>query len=267
MSEIDKKLFVESPDEIAAADAGVYTGVYAGAAFCRQALPARERLEEMICAAAGRGFSFHLVTPPLTEDYFSRARALVEAVAEKAPGAEVIVNDFGMLDMVAKEFPALQPVAGRVLAFQKTDPVVPEILAAAFSGPARSARRDAFSHVSANNPLFAGFLAEKRVSRMEIQNATQGISIKNDKIKYSMHTPYVFVSSTMYCGPAEHYTRPGRVPGIYTCSRHCMSRWYRLLPKGGDHTFFFRGNTIYIRNPAAAPPPGVDRLVEHRLPS
>ncbi|MFC1474526.1 hypothetical protein ACFLQK_00640 [bacterium] len=267
MTKIDKKLFVETPDEIKAAYDGEYTGVYAGTAFCRQALPAREKLEEMIVAAANCGFSFHLVTPPLTEDYFARALELVETVDEKAPGSEVIVNDFGLLNVVAAEFPGLQPVAGRVLAFQKTDPVVPEILEAAFSGAGPAGRRGAFSHVSANNSLFADFLTGKRVSRMEIQNPLQGVSIGKSRIKYTIHSPYVYVSSTMYCGPAEYYTRPGRVPGVYTCLKHCMSRWYRLKPKGGEHTLFFRGNTIYIKNPVGDPPPEADRLVEHRLPS
>jgi len=263
----EKKLFVETPEEVEAADAGEYTGVYAGAAFCRQALPSRERLEETLAAAAGRGFSFHFSTPPLTEDYFGRALALVEMVAEKAPGAEVIVNDFGLLDAVARDFPGLVPVAGRVMAFQKTDPVVPEILEAAFSGASRAGRRAAFSHVSIDNPLFARFLAGKRVSRIEVQNPLQGVSIGTAEFRYSMHTPYVFVSGTMYCGPAEYYTRPGRAPGIYTCSKHCMSGWYRLKPRGGEQIFLFRGNTMYIENPEADPPPGVDRLVVHRRPS
>ena len=207
------------------------------------------------------------MTPPLTEDYFGRTLELLETVDEKAPGSEVIVNDFGLLSMVAAEFPGLQPVAGRVLAFQKTDPVVPEILESAFSAAGPAGRSGAFSHVSVNNILFADFLAGKRVSRLEIQNPLQGISIMKSRIKYTIHSPYVYVSSTMYCGPAEHYTRPGRVTGVYTCSKHCMSRWYRLRPKGGAQTFFFRGNTIYTKNPMGEPPPEADRIVEHRLPS
>ena len=266
MSEPDKKIFVERVGDIPAGG-GEYTGVYAGSAFCQEALPTREELSALIAAARERSLSFHLVTPYLTESHFSRAVELADTLAALAPGSEVIANDLGFLATVSAEFETLTPVAGMVLAFQRTDPQAPAILEAAFGGAELEKKRGALSHVSVNNPIFARFLKERRVARLEIQNPALGLRLEDTGFKYSLHVPYVFVASTRFCQPVERLTKPGRVPGVYECLRQCEDRYFRLTPRGGDTRFTFRGNTIYYENPPVSIPTEVDRIVVHRLPS
>ncbi len=262
----DRKIFVESPAEIPAG-AGEYTGVYAGSAFCQEALPTRDELAALVSAARDRRLSFHLVTPYLSESHIGRAIELAEALASLAPGSEVIANDLGFLATVAADFKELEPVAGVILAFQRTDPQVPEILDAAFVGAELEKKRDELRHVSADNPIFEEFLKERRVKRLEIQNPKQGLPVSGGEMRYSLHIPYVYVTSTRFCQPVERLTKPGRVPGVYSCLRQCRELYFRLTPRGGGTQFIFRGNTVYYENPPAEIPPQIDRIIVHKRPS
>jgi len=262
----ERKLFVESVDEVPGA-APEFSGVYAGSSFCQQALPSTGELEDMVSAAAGAGLTFHLATPVLTETFFGRAVKLAEKLAELAPGSEVIANDLGLVSVIAAEFPPLVPVAGRVLAYQRTDPVVPELVEVASGTGRGGSMKNAFRQVSVNNSVFGEFLNEMRVNRLEIQGALQGVKLDNGDFRYSVHVPFSFVSSTRYCAPAEQYTRPGRTPVVYHCDRHCLGSYFRLRPEGAGSRLIFRGNTVYVENSGQDIPAAADRVVVHRFPS
>jgi hypothetical protein len=268
MTEPDRKIFVESADEIAAAAREGFSGIYAGSSFCQDALPEPDALAGMIAAALDLKLSFHLVTPFLTESGFDRAARLAETLAARAPGAEVSANDLGFLATLASDFTALVPVAGVTLAHQRTDPLIPQILAAAFPGAELESRGREFGRVSADNPAFAGFLKSLRVERLEVQNPLQGVRLEDRGIKYSLHVPYVCVAATRFCPPYERYTRRGRTPGVYECRKWCADRSYRIAPPGGaSGGFILRGNAVFYENPPGTPPRGVDRIVVHRRPS
>jgi hypothetical protein len=262
----DKKIFIENLGDMPAC-AGEFTGVYAGSGFCQEALPSPEELLKLAAAARERNLSFHLITPYLTESHFHRAAELADALAREAPGSEVIANDLGFLSAVASDYPALVPVAGPILAFQRTDPQIPAILEGAFDGAELEKKRDSLRHISVNNPIFARFLMDRRVSRIEMQNPVQGLRLSAPGFGFTLHIPYVYVTSTRFCQPVERLTKPGRVPGVYGCLRQCSDRYFRLKPRGADVQFIFRGNTIYYENPSASIPPDIDRLVVHKLPS
>ena len=265
--EPDKKIFIENAAEMPC-DNSEYTGVYVGSGFCQEALPTREELAALVSAAQERGLSFHLVTPYLTESYIGHAINLAESLTSFAPGSEVIANDLGFLATIAADFKELKPVAGLILAFQRSDPDVLKILDAAFDGTELEKKRMEFQHISVDNPIFARFLKELRVSRIEIQNPRQGIGAESVvDFEYSLHIPYVYVTSTRFCQPVERLTRPGRVPGVYSCQRQCAELYFRLTPRGGDTRFIFRGNTVYYENPPHEMPPFVDSVVIHKRPS
>ncbi len=263
----DKKIFIEKLSEIESTDTVEYSGVYAGSTFCADAVPAIKTLVDMVRSANDRNLSFHLVTPYISESHFNRIFKLAEALAGAGPGSEIIVNDLGLLDVVSKELPDLVPVAGRVFAAQKTDPQIPGLLAAAFDADELDAKRRIFSGISFNNRPLADFMRSKGVSRLELQNAGQGIEILDKNFFYSLHIPYAYVSSTRFCPPLESYLNTGRVPGLYRCRGQCEDRYYRLEDPSNGSEFLLRGNTVYTKNVIAPPPPEVDRIVFHRLPS
>ena len=101
MAEPDKKIHIENIRDVPDENACGFSGVYAGTAFCADALPEPDELREIIETAAARGLTFHLETPYLPESSLRRAIKLAETVASSAPGAEVIANDIGFLSLVA----------------------------------------------------------------------------------------------------------------------------------------------------------------------
>lgn len=261
-----RMLFVESETEVADALKRGCHGVYAGNAFCARGLPAVDEALRMAGAATGNGLSFHFATPVMNETMLEKGRSLAAALEKNFPGIEIIANDIGFLYILKKEFPGLIPVAGRVIAAQRTDPVVPHIISAEFKGESGEKKIRELGHVSVNNSRFGDFLNSLGVTRIEIQNPLQGVRPGNEKFSYSLHTPFVYVSSTGACVPVENYLKKGRAPGQCRCDGHCGEKYFHLR-SGGSRPMFFRGNTVFYENNALPAHPLIDRVVEHLLPS
>lgn len=266
MSKADRKLFVESESEVADAAKRGCTGVYAGNAFCARGLPGADETLRIAAAAASANLSFHFCTPVMNETMLEKGRKLAEALEKNFPGVEIIANDIGFLATLKKDFPGLVPVAGRILAAQRTDPVVPKIISSEFKGEEGDKKIREMGHVSVNNSRFGDFLISLGVTRIEIQNPLQGVRPGNDKFLYSLHTPFTYVSSTGTCVPLENYLKKGRAPGECRCDGHCGEKYFHLR-SGGSRPMFFRGNTVFYENNALPSHPLIDRIVEHLLPS
>src|SRR5437867_3594050 len=86
--------------------------------------------------APGRAWAPH--APYVTDRGLARPRPLLEAAAsERGEGTEVVVNDWGVLRLVRREFPGLRPVLGRLMNKMMRDPRV----APFYSGGPDDARR------------------------------------------------------------------------------------------------------------------------------
>jgi hypothetical protein len=90
-----------------------------GSEFCERLIPTSTQLDRLLAVTDGMGIAPALVTPMLGDSSMARVRKLLAALPD---GAEVIVNDWGALHVVANEFPDLQPVAGRQMCKQVKDP-------------------------------------------------------------------------------------------------------------------------------------------------
>lgn len=262
----DRKLFVEKEADIEDAAKRGCTGVYAGNAFCARGLPGPERTLRMARAAATQNLSFHFSTPVMNESMLEKGRKIAAALNKEFPGTELIANDIGFLSVVKNEFPGLIPVAGRILAAQRTDPVVPKIIASEFKGEAGEKKLREMGHVSVNNTRFGNLLISLGVTRIEIQNPLQGVVPGNEKFSYTLHTPYVYVSSTGTCVPVENYLKKGRTPGLCQCDSHCGEKYFHIRSRGAQ-PLVFRGNTVFYENNTLSTSPMIDRIVEHLLPS
>jgi hypothetical protein len=108
-----------SADGLAARPVG---RLHVGNEFCERLIPSPTLMKRAIALADAAGLALTLATPSVPDAGLARLRQLFRLLPE---GSEAVVNDYGVLRLLAREFPALEPVAGRQLCKMIKDPRLP----------------------------------------------------------------------------------------------------------------------------------------------
>ena len=268
---MEEKQFIRSLQEMKDLPDSV-TGVYVGSEFCVTLLPSPETLAPLVKRADEKGLSFHFVTPPLTDLGLTMVRRCLDGPLQSREGCEVVANDFGLLNVLHREYPWISPVLGRLHSYQRSDPTNMEFLETMFEGEEAQQRKDLLRSVITNSEGCRAFLREMGVRRVELNNVPQGIRIAPDKeFRYTLHRPFVFVSSTRFCPTVEalrtEATGVAMIKRVQECHRECLSNHFDLKARQVKRKLFLYGNTMFYkcqRHPKI--PESVDRVVVHTRP-
>lgn len=240
--------------------------LYFGSEFCQLLAPTARELEEAIAGAQERKAAFTLATPYLGEGKLGEWLSLARVLSERAPGSEIVLNDWGLWLSVKEEGLGLAPVLGRLLARQKKGP---EILRVLEEVPPDVVEH--FASAGAASRQFAGFLKEEGFGRVELDWPPLGLrsSFKGTGLKASLHHPWAHVTTTRLC-PVSGCEDPriaGRVTIPTACARECQRYTFELSHEWVPRKLVLKGNTQFLR--AEKIPPavelerlGIDRLVE-----
>lgn len=249
MVEPERALFLHTLPEVL--PAGI-TRIYAGAEFCPWRLPTTAELHHALSRAHAWGCAFTLVTPVLVEPLREPLRAaLAELLPALLPGDEVVISDWGALDLVRSLAPQATVVVGRVLSGQKRD-------ARTVTLELSSAQLAHFREGSWYSAPAAELLQELGIRRVELDNLLQGVAALPTVLRGSLHIPYAMVASSRNC--------PFRQPGSAApCPRPC-GEIFTLRTAETPVPLLQGGNTQFLRNdrlPDNLAALGIDRIVEH----
>jgi hypothetical protein len=217
--------------------------LYAGAEFCRHLIPNAAGWAAVLALADRRGVPVTLRTPPVTDDDLPRLEALLTALRDRE-GAEVVVNDWGTLRLVAARFPTLKPLLGRCLRRFKKDP-----------------RIDGLPRPGAMAPELLELLAEHGVDLVEVDWLPDAAS----PLPMALHLPFAFVASGSLCAlsglsrPIAEKFRPDQ-----PCAAPCRSLSVRLHHRDSRTPLLLHENTLFAPTHAGAEAlsrPDVARLV------
>jgi len=256
---MEKALYITSLRKLKDVPPGC-SRIYFGAEFCQWRLPGPALLKKALDLAGEGGLKFTLMTPWVTDAGLKKVKALLKVLADAdAPGAEVVVNDYGALDMLAEEFPDVTPVIGRLLARQKRCPRIPGMI-----GGIPEAGRELYMRSGVEDPLTAKYLRVFGVRRVELDNPLHGLSVdlKAARLKGSLYTPYAVVTVTRHC-PASH---DGNTWQSFTgCKlKACMKNVIALKNPAHEASILMRGNAQFVENtslPVGLSKMGIDRVV------
>ncbi len=254
---MERALLIAKPDALDSVEEE-YDRLYFGCEFCERLIPKEARVERALAVAGERNMAFTLVTPYVTDKGADRLKELLPWLAERAPDAEVVVNDWGMLHFIASSGLPFKLALGRLLTKQKRGPRLMRLVGKL---PAK-----AFEHFKRSNvdvPALKDFVLSKGVVRFELDNLPQGI-VRDPSVPASLYYPYVYVSTTRLClsSACEHRTTSLRE--IAPCGQECQRFTFHLNHKDMPVELLLRGNTQFYVNdqlPENLDPLGVDRLV------
>lgn len=237
-----------------------FNRMYFGCEFCEYRLPPLPDVERTFHEARSRNWGFSFIAPYATEDAVKKSREILDFLAAHEPQAnghgatEVIVNDWGFLRLLEREYPALTPVAGRMINKMLRDPRVTGRLEPSRTPQSQLAARSlqAIRESTMTSDLFRQFLSGFGVRRFEMENLIQGLDMDfaSMGVEASLYLPFGFVATGRVCMMAGIHLPPGEkfTPGA-PCAFECqvytvdMKNTNRLFP---DTTLYtLKGNTVF----------------------
>lgn len=239
-----KNLARELPDDC--------SRLYYGAEFCCWRLPLPDQILSARDLARKKSLGFTLVTPVLGEDERQRLAAVLQTVLPKLEsGDEILISDWGALELIRAVRGDLVVILGRALSGQKRGP---RILNMALT----EEQSRYFQCGSWHSREAVAMLSEQGIQRVEQDNLLQGLAPLSDGLKGSLHVPYAMVTSSRNC--------PFREPGEFgPCPAPC-GEVFILRTDEAETPLYQDGNTQFLRNeiiPKSLTTLGIDRIVSH----
>lgn len=229
-----------------------FTRLYFGAEFCYWRFPSANNLLAARQWCREVGWAFTLVTPVLGE----HERQCLELVLQKVlpgmnPGDEVLISDWGALELVRSLRKDLVIILGRTLSGQKRGPRILDM-------ELTPLQREYFQKGAWHNLEAVLLLEEQGIKRIEQDNLLQGVAPLVGGLQGSLHTPYAMVTSSRNC--------PFRADGdTGSCPAPC-GEVFTLQSSETQILLYQDGNSQFLLNnqlPDNLADLGIDRVVTH----
>ncbi|MFH1397118.1 MAG: hypothetical protein ABIH27_01015 [Candidatus Omnitrophota bacterium] len=229
--------------------------IYIGDEFCQRCLPDSKTIRNTADQCAGSNANLTLVTSYLTGEGIDRLKVLLDYILLNSIACELVINDWGVLELL-EDYPAcFRVIAGRLLIsrylskFNYQDPV------SAGSGKLENDFYYSFPWD------FLTFLKNRNITALEFNNSnhllkTRG-QLKKNNLKAHIYLPYYYLNTSRYCSCARGY-------GSYmqniddACNKECNSLIAIRRDNYLNADILSRGNTLFVKEKKAIDDLGLD---------
>ncbi|MBW1649611.1 MAG: hypothetical protein JRJ44_02825 [Deltaproteobacteria bacterium] len=214
-------------------------GIYIGNEFCLHLLPTADELKKI----EDKNTKITLLTPPLTNKGLKKCAYLLDHLI-KFNKPQVVVNDWGILLFIKKNYPKLKISAGRLLNKAFKDPRLSETQKDKF-----------FTSSTFDNPNFCKLIKSLGISGLEqdilpYQNISE-FHIKEDTLQ-SFYFPFGYITTGRVCLTALLQKNKANALAIADkCAKPCSSRLLELKNDSFLFSVFQKGNTVFYLYPAS----------------
>ena len=246
-----------------------YSRIYFGNEFCQRIIPSSSDLNRVLTHIQKRRLNFSLVTPYVTDEGLEKLKTLFELLKNRKFSCEVIINDWGVLNLVNRKYLNLTPVLGRLLTKQKRGPELVELLKREIKPRLiKDTQNPGIRHLvfqkkfpldldpyykgsnAASVPIIHNFLISQRIKRLELDNIAQGLllDLPKGKISASVYLPYVYINTTFFCPTAGCDRKKKSIFKIKPCKKQCQRYVFKLRHRTMPRVIYLRGNTQFYKN-------------------
>ena len=220
-----------------------------GNEFCEHLIPTPEKLEQIIDAADERGVKLTFLTPYCSDAGIEALIPLFNLLSSTSD-CEVVFNDWGVLNVLRRDYSGLRAVQGRLMNKSLRDPRVTSVYAAS-DAPAPALVSLRRSNLDCSS--YTGFLAGLGVDSVDLDALPQGLDLgfTESGVKARAYIPFGFISTSRICMAAGiHYDKrdkfqPG-APCHHECQTHLLEYTYTNTPFGNrDQRFYLKGNSYF----------------------
>jgi hypothetical protein len=186
--------------------------VYLGSEFCENKLPSAADLRKLRSLYSGKVV---LATPLLSNRGLEAAKALLRGLSAQKRKFEVVVNDWGLLRLIKKDFPLAVPLIGRLLTWEIAE---------------------------MDKKFLNAFCKEYGVPAVEADSEETLARLKGFRGAVHFHYPLRFVSVTRFCSFTKAFNSA-------PCARACKGDTIKLTnPKALPEPLYMRGNAYFVPN-------------------
>lgn len=218
-----------------------------GTEFCENLLPGPEALAATRERAHACGIQFTFLTPYVSDRGIARLKPLL---AQLHAGDEVDFNDWGVLNLVRRDYPHLVPLQGRLLNKSLRDPRVMGVYG---ESSAPNSSLVVLQRSNLDCASYTGLLARLGVHAVAMDHLPQGtdLSFAERGVRVFVYFPFGFISTSRVCMAAGlHYRKQDKFqPGAecrHECQAHLVEYTYTNSPFGNrDQKFYLKGNSYF----------------------
>ena len=124
---MEKAIFITNPANLKYYKPG-FSRIYFGSEFCQTLIPTVESLERALDFARSKNLEFSFVTPFVTESGLYCLEEIFGFLESRVENCEVIVNDWGVLEVLSRRYKGFVLSLGRLLTRQGRDPAMGRVL-------------------------------------------------------------------------------------------------------------------------------------------
>lgn len=243
------RLFINNTDNVKFLDNDV-SGIYFGVEFCDQLLPSGKDLDFLVRFSHKSKVPVSIVTPYLNECNFEGITKLLDSLNERMPNAEVVVNDWGVLNLIKDNYDNFSIIIGRLLSRQKRgffvkrengENVLIENL------KLKRTEKDYMKCSIMQNDYLMEFLKKMGIKRISLDNMRQGVVLTSKGIKTDVYYPYIFITTSNYCLTSAIHKSSGMRGVIDSCNGICRKVQMREMEICGEKIYLY-GNTQFYFN-------------------
>lgn len=244
-----------------------YDRVYFGHEFCAHLMPTEKRITQLLDLYGNKQLTF--VTSVMTDKSFADLRRLLELLIASDKKIEVVVNDFGVMRYIAREFSQFSIVCGRNLFTQLLNPDSYQKVKMASRGFGFIASSYKKEQKLFNISLYR-LLRQYGIQRIELNDLDDVLryagELSEHNFKVSLYFPFSYLSITRYCYFAlKHVGFKGHK--IIACNKECVNKYAKIEKMFLSKRVYLSGNTLFVkdkRNPNVVKM-HIDRLIENEV--
>lgn len=232
---------------------------YIGSEFCETNIPSTNDLSIWLAYAREEKKQLTFLTPFVTEKGLTKARVLLDFLKNNAPGSEVVVNDWGILFLIAKEYAHMRIILGRIIVSHYLNRFHHDEWVRHSVHDEQSKRYyclfpDAFLSFTKKYSIHAfEFNAHMHLHLTREQLTSKGI-------KAHIYTPFSYLTVTRHCRYPRAF-QPCVNEDINTCNRECIDRIAVIKNKKHVTETIIQGNARFAIRDSKNVVKGADRII------
>lgn len=225
-----------------------FSRAYIGNQFCHNLFPSDDLLIELMNKAFAEKLDITIAFTYIREKFISKVADIIDKIfdwcVKNETKIEVLVNDWGMLDLISGKQDRLIPVLGVLLNKRKKDPRTNiKIGVEKFN-----------SYLEENNlniEHFSNYLKTRGIDRIEYES--HGVANKYAPLKASISFPYYQTNTSQYCPLFAQCVNMNRNHQklVTQCPQYCR-KFVMMFPKNikviGRYNSIFGIDNSYLKN-------------------
>ena len=232
--------------------------LYFGQEFCEHLIPSPDDLTQAYYYCRQLGWDFTYVSSFCTDEALARQEQNLAVLADMDDDdIEVVVNDWGLLRLMQRQFPQLDPVLGRLLSKQKrlgrytTVNSLWPINRNGLETPEEDLRQNqlaALRDTSLTSPDYRRELCELGFARVDVDIVPEGLNLPDepDGLETSCYYPWGYMAGGRNCltaGVLDPQREFVVVDG--PCPRPCQRYNKAAVRLHGEEILIQRGNSVF----------------------